>query len=178
MQYLKVEKLSGMALGIETDTAFNQDAEAQKAMETVKAINDMVKIAFEVISAQPLLLPLYKQMMISVVATLPNARQFESVIEQTFAKIGSQLSQPKPPQPNPQLLAVQNQAQKNAQEFAVKKEQNQIKSQELALKKQIEDNKVAMQNKEAEMQFALKQEQIAAGNAVTANISTGYVKGF
>lgn len=178
VQYLKTEKLSGMALGIETDTAFNQDAEAQKAMETVKAINDMVKIAFEVISAQPLLLPLYKQMMISVVATLPNARQFESVIEQTFAKIGSQLSQPKPPQPNPQLLAVQNQAQKNAQEFAVKKEQNQIKSQELALKKQIEDNKVAMQNKEAEMQFALKQEQIAAGNAVTANISTGYVKGF
>ena len=73
---------------------------------------------------------------------------------------------------------MQNQAQKNAQEFAVKKEQNQIKSQELALKKQIEDNKVAMQNKEAEMQFALKQEQIAAGNAVTANISTGYVKGF
>lgn len=178
VQYLKTEKLSGMALGIETDTAFNQDAEAQKAMETVKAINDMIKISFEVVSAQPLLLPLYKQMMISVVATLPNARQFESVIEQTFAQIGNQLSQPKQPQPNPQLLAVQNQAQKNAQEFAVKKEQNRIKSQELALKKQIEDNKVAMQNKEAELQFALKQEQIAAGNAVTANISTGYVKGF
>ncbi len=178
VQYLKTEKLNGLALGIETDTAFNQDAEAQKAMETVKAVNDMIKIAFEVISAQPLLLPLYKQMMISVVATLPNARQFESVIEQTFAKIGRQLSQPRQPQPNPQLLAAQNQAQKNAQEFAVKKEQNQIKSQELALKKQIEDNKVAMQNKEAEMQFALKQEQIAAGDTVTANISTGYVKGF
>ena len=178
VQYLKAEKLSGLALGIETDTAFNQDAEAQKAMETVKTINDMIKISFEVVSAQPLLLPLYKQMMISVVATLPNARQFEAVIEQTFAQIGNQLRQSKPQQPNPQLLAVQNQAQKNAQEFAVKKEQNQIKSQELALKKQIEDNKVAMQNKEAELQFALKQEQIAAGNAVTANISTGYVKGF
>ena len=75
-------------------------------------------------------------------------------------------------------MAVQNQATKNQQEFAIKKEQNQLKGQELALKKQAEDNKIAMQNKEAEMQFALKQEQLAAGRNVTANISTGYVKGF
>ena len=144
----------------------------------MKTINEMINTAFQAVSAQPLLLPVYKQMIMSIVATLPNARQFEAVIDDALNKIAQQLSQPKQPQPNPQLMAVQNQATKNQQEFAIKKEQNQLKGQELALKKQAEDNKIAMQNKEAEMQFALKQEQIASGRNVTANISTGYVKGF
>lgn len=178
VELLKTQKLRGMALGIETDTVFNQDAEAEKALSAVKTINEMINTAFQAVSAQPLLLPVYKQMIISIVATLPNARQFEAVIDDALNKIAQQLSQPKQPQPNPQLMAVQNQATKNQQEFAIKKEQNQLKGQELALKKQAEDNKIAMQNKEAEMQFALKQEQIASGRNVTANISTGYVKGF
>lgn len=178
VELLKTQKLRGMALGIETDTVFNQDAEAEKALSAVKTINDMINTAFQAVSAQPLLLPVYKQMIMSIVATLPNARQFEAVIDDALNKIAQQLSQPKQPQPNPQLMAVQNQATKNQQEFAIKKEQNQLKGQELALKKQAEDNKIAMQNKEAEMQFALKQEQLAAGRNVTANISTGYVKGF
>ena len=178
VELLKTQKLRGMALGIETDTVFNQDAEAEKALSAVKTINEMINTAFQAVSAQPLLLPVYKQMIISIVATLPNARQFEAVIDDALNKIAQQLSQPKQPQPNPQLMAVQNQATKNQQEFAIKKEQNQLKGQELALKKQAEDNKIAMQNKEAEMQFALKQEQLAAGRNVTANISTGYVKGF
>lgn len=178
VELLKTQKLRGMALGIETDTVFNQDAEAEKALSAVKTINEMINTAFQAVSAQPLLLPVYKQMIISIVATLPNARQFEAVIDDALNKIAQQLSQPKQPQPNPQLMEVQNQATKNQQEFAIKKEQNQLKGQELALKKQAEDNKIAMQNKEAEMQFALKQEQLAAGRNVTANISTGYVKGF
>lgn len=178
VELLKTQKLRGMALGIETDTVFNQDAEAEKALSAVKTINEMINTAFQAVSAQPLLLPVYKQMIMSIVATLPNARQFEAVIDDALNKIAQQLSQPKQPQPNPQLMAVQNQATKNQQEFAIKKEQNQLKGQELALKKQAEDNKIAMQNKEAEMQFALKQEQLAAGRNVTANISTGYVKGF
>ncbi len=178
VELLKTQKLRGMALGIETDTVFNQDAEAEKALSAVKTINEMINTAFQAVSAQPLLLPVYKQMIISIVATLPNARQFEAVIDDALNKIAQQLSQPKQPQPNPQLMAVQNQATKNQQEFAIKKEQNQLKGQELALKKQAEANKIAMQNKEAEMQFALKQEQLAAGRNVTANISTGYVKGF
>lgn len=178
VELLKTQKLRGMALGIETDTVFNQDAEAEKALSAVKTINEMINTAFQAVSAQPLLLPVYKQMIMSIVATLPNARQFEAVIDDALNKIAQQLSQPKQPQPNPQLMSVQNQATKNQQEFAIKKEQNQLKGQELALKKQAEDNKIAMQNKEAEMQFALKQEQLAAGRNVTANISTGYVKGF
>jgi hypothetical protein len=76
------------------------------------------------------------------------------------------------------MLKVQNQAQKDAKDYEIKKEANQIKAGELALKKTIEDNKIAMENKEAEMQYALKQDEIRAGLATSANITTGYVKGF
>ena len=59
-----------------------------------------------------------------------------------------------------------------------KQARNKIKQEELALKKQTEDNKIMMQNKEADMQFELKQQEIAAGQNTSANISTGYVRGF
>lgn len=178
IELLRTDKMRGMVLGIETDSSFNQSDEAQKVNEAVTLIHTMVTNAFEVISAQPLLLPLYRQMIETVVVTLPNARQYEPVIDEVFGNIQQQLSQPEPEQPNPEMLKIQQQGQKNQQDFAIKQEQNRIKQDELALKKQIEDNKVAMTNKEAEMQYNLKQQEIDAGLTTSANISTGYVRGF
>lgn len=175
---LKEDKLRGMVLDVETDVSFNQDAVAEKTMETVKVINDMVNSSFQAISAQPALLPLYRKMVESMIVTLPNARQFEPVIESVFQNIEVGFSRPQEPKPDPEEQKIQIAAQKNQQEFQIKQEQNRIKEEELALKKQIEDNKVAMTNKEAEMQFALKQQEIAAGREMNANITTGYVKGF
>ena len=175
---LKTDKMRNMYLGIETDTSFNQDAEAVKTQETIKTINDMITNAFGIVSQQPLLLPLYRKMTESLVAQLPNARQFEPVIDDVFNKIGDQLSQPQPEQPNAEIMKVQQNQDKINKDFAIKQEQNKIKQEELALKKQTEDNKIIMQNKEADMQFELKQQEIAAGQNTSANISTGYVRGF
>lgn len=175
---LRADKMRGMVLGIETDSGFNQSDEVTKVNEAVTLIHTMITNSFEVISAQPLLLPLYQQMIETVVVTLPNARQYEPVIDEVFSKIKQQLNQPQPEQPNPEIMKIQQQGQKNQQDFAIKQEQNRIKKDELALKKQIEDNKVAMTNKEAEMQYDLKQQEIAAGLETSANITTGYVRGF
>lgn len=175
---LKTDKMRNMYLGIETDTSFNQDAEAVKTQEAIKTINDMITNAFGIVSQQPLLLPLYRKMTESLVAQLPNARQFEPVIDDVFNKIGEQLAQPQPEQPNAEIMKVQQNQDKINKDFAIKQEQNKIKQEELALKKQTEDNKIMMQNKEADMQFELKQQEIAAGQNTSANISTGYVRGF
>lgn len=184
IQLLKTEKLRGMVLGIETDTAFNQDAEAQKSLDAVKMINEMMQTAVQAIMTQPQLLPLYKQMVLSMVVTLPNARQFEATIDQTFNQWQVALAQPKTQQPDPALVAAQNQAQKNQQDFAIKQEQNQLKAKELADKKQIEDDKLSLANQEMTMEYNLKQAQIAqqavndAVRNVNSNIPTGYHKGF
>lgn len=178
IELLKTEKLRGMVLGIETDTSLNQSDDLQKISDAITLIHTMITNAFSVVSQQPLLLPLYRKMVETVVITLPNARQYEPVIDEAFTKIEIQLSQPEPQQPNPEMIKIQQIAQKNQQDYEIKKEQNQIKEDELALKKQVEDNKIMMQNKEAEMQYQLKQQQIANDVYTSANISTGYVKGF
>ncbi len=175
---LKQDKLRGMTLGIETDTSFNQEGNAQAANEAITLIHTMITNSFQAVSAQPLLLPLYRKMVETIVITLPNARQYESVIDSVFGKIEQQLSQPEPEQPNPEMIKVQQQAQKNQQDFAIKQEQNRIKAEELTFKKQIEDNKLMLTNKEMEMQAALKQQEIAAKGETNENITTGFVRGF
>ena len=178
IELLKTDKLRGMTLGIETDTSFEQDGDGQQVNDTITLIHTMITNAFQVVSAQPLLLPLYKKMIETAVVTFPNARQYEQVIEQVFDGIQQQLAQPEQEQPNPEMLKVQAQQQKNQQDFAVKQEQNRIKEEELALKKEIEANKLMLTNKEMELQAALKQEEIEQKGFTNENISTGYVRGF
>lgn len=185
IELLKTDKIRNLTLGIETDTSFMQDEEADKTLNAVKTIHDMITAAFQTVSAQPALLPLYKQMIDAVVVTLPNTRQFSAAIDETFARIEAELSQPAEPEPNPDMIRAQAdmaRAQadqiKNANEFAVKQEANAIKEQEVQLKKQAEDNKVMMANKEAEMQFALKQEELKRQGQTNENITTGYVGAF
>jgi hypothetical protein len=178
IQLLKTDKLRGMTLGIETDTSFEQDGDGQKVNDAITLIHTMITNAFQAVSAQPLLLPLYRKMVETVVISFPNARQYEPVIEQVFDGIQQQLSAPEPEQPNPDMLKVQLQQQKNQQDFAIKQEQNKIKQDELLLKKQIEDNKLMLTNKEMELQAELKQEEIAQKGFTNENISTGYVRGF
>lgn len=175
---LKTDKMRGMALGIETDTIFNQEAEAEKTFDAVKTVNEMINAAFPVISSQPLLLPLYRQMVTTVTATLPNARQFEPVLEEVFANIQNELAQPQPEQPNPEMAKVQLQAQKNQQEYAIKQEQNAIKRGELELKRQIEQTDAALANKEMELQASLRQQEIIQKGETNTNISTGFVGSF
>ena len=180
IQLLKTDKLRNLTLGIETDTSFMQSEEAEKTMNAVKNIHEMITAAFQVVSAQPALLALYKQMLTSVVVTLPNTRQFTAAIDETFMKIEKELAQPSEPEVNPDVIRAQADMErakadqvKNANEFAVKQEANAIKEQEVQLKKQAEDNKVMMQKYEADLQYDLK-----AQGVDNANITTGYVKGF
>ena len=182
---LKQDKIRNLVLGIETDTSFNQSEEAENTLNAVKTIHEMITSAFGVISAQPALLGLYKQMIESVVVTLPNTRQFTASIDETFSRIEAELEQPSDSEENPDMVRAQADMMrahadqvKNANEFQVKQEANAIKEQEVQLKKQIEDNKVMMANKEAEMQYALKQEELARQGQTNANITTGYVRAF
>lgn len=164
---LKQEKLRGMVLGIETDSTFNQEGESLKMVETIRVITEMIKSAFDMVSAQPLLLPLYRQMLGGLIATMPNARQFENAVEDVFNKIQQELSQPKEPQPNPEMIKIEK-------DYEIKKEQNQIKAEELELKKTAEANKTALAHKEMNAQIALKEKELAIDGTTNENITTGY----
>lgn len=177
---LKSDKLRNLTLGVETDTSFMQDEEAEKTLDAVKTIHEMITAAFQTVSAQPALLTLYKKMIESVVVTLPNTRQFTAAIDDTFNRIEQELAQPDEEEPNPDVIRAQAdmmRAQadqiKNANEYQVKQEANAIKQEEVELKKQAEDNKVMMEKYEADLQYDLKK-----SGAEDNNITTGYVKAF
>lgn len=177
---LRQDKTRNLVIGIETDATFMQDDEQSKTLEAVRIVNDMITQAFQFISAQPLLLPLYKQMIESVVITLPNTRQFEPVIDDVFNKIAAELAQPDQPDEADQkqqaeMAKTQLQAQKNQQEFAIKQEQNQIKREELAHKARYDNEKLALTRDEMNKQFALKGTELAIKGQTNENITTGLV---
>lgn len=140
---LRQDKLRGMVLGIETDTVFNPDGESEKILTAVKTINELVTSAFDKVSAQPALLPLYAQLIGALVAAMPKARQFETVLESTFKKIETELSQPvqqsQPVTDNTAELAKQQMAA----DYEIAKEKNQLKTRELDLKERQQDIEIA-----------------------------------
>lgn len=187
IQLLKTDKIRNLTLGIETDTSFMQEEEADKTLNAVKVIQEMITAAFQIVSAQPALLPLYRQMIDSVVVTLPNTRQFSNAIDAVFAQIEAELAQPSEPDAEQSDAALKAQADmaraqaeqvKNANEFAIKQRQNQIKEQEVLLKNQVEQRKLDLTQEEIDRQDALKRAELAIKGETDNNITTGYAKGF
>ncbi|MBQ9034801.1 MAG: hypothetical protein IJ099_02415 [Alphaproteobacteria bacterium] len=141
IKLLKHEKLRSMVIDLETDGCYNKDAAEQKILNTLTNINAMIGASFNVVSNQPALLPLYRQMIESAVATMPNARQFDAVMNEAFNAIENEFNKPDEPEPKVVNPAVEIQRQKMEQDYAIKKEQNELKREELNLKKAVEINK-------------------------------------
>lgn len=187
IKLLKTDKLRNLALGIETDTSFMQSEEADQTLTAVKTIHEMVTSAFDVISAQPALLGLYKQMIDSVVVTLPNTRQFTAAIDEAFTKIERSLSGPDEEDPKDHIDGMKAEADimraqadmtKNQNEFAIKQQQNALKEQEIKLKNQVDNRKLDLTEEEMAAQVALKEQELRMTGNTNENVTTGLVRGF
>jgi len=143
---LREEKLRGMTFSVETDGILNQQEDNDNTIAVVKLIHEMVSEALNTVGQQPLLLPLYKTMIEAVVGTLPKARCFESIMEKVFSDIAADLEKAKQTPPETNLL-VESERHKNA-----------LKVRELEFKERLEAEKLALKNKELEMNTMLKLE--------------------
>ena len=140
---LKTQKLRDMSIDLETDCSFDREKQEENILNVLAHINEMVNQSFALISQQPALLPLYRQMIEAAVATLGNARQFENVLEDVFNKISVELNTPDAPHKPTEDKMLDFQNEKMEKDFAIKKEQNQIKREELDLKKLTELKKLS-----------------------------------
>ena len=138
---LKTEKLRGMILRVESDAVFNQDEEHQKNIDSVSTINTMIKEAFDMVSIQPLLLPLYRSMIESVITGMPKARQFENILEQTFNNISKDLQKPITQETN-------SEAEIQRALALVQQEKNNLKRRELDIKEFSEKEKALVNRAE------------------------------
>lgn len=136
VRLLKKEKLRGLVIDLETDGCYNVEQEEEKILKVLRNINEMISMAFGLVSEQPALLPLYRQMLESAVATMPKARQFNAIMDETFKNIEHDLAKPSPAETSDHSAAyLELQQQKVDQDYLIKKEQNEIKREELNLKK-------------------------------------------
>ena len=140
---LKTQKLRYMSIDLETDCSFDREKQEENILNVLAHINEMVNQSFALISQQPALLPLYRQMIEAAVATLGNARQFENVLEDVFNKISVELNAPDAPHKPAEDKMLDFQNEKMEKDIAIKKEQNQIKREELDLKKLTELKKLS-----------------------------------
>lgn len=154
VRVLKDDKMRGMALHVESDNVFNLSAENAELQDGIKVINEMINTALPVVSQQPLLLPLYRQMISAVCGSLPKGRVFESVLEKVFNDISAELNRPEPPQKDP---AQEIQEQK----LEIEREKNRLKSRELDIKANAEKAKLELTDKEMNLQNKLKSEEIS-----------------
>lgn len=194
VRVLKDDKMRGMVLHVESDNVFNLSAENNELQNGIKVINEMINTALPAVSQQPLLLPLYRQMIGAVCGSLPKGRIFETVLEKVFNDITADLNRPEPPQQDP---AQEIQRQK----LEIEREKNRLKARELDIKANAEKAKLELTDKEMNLQNKLKTEEISdrrkAANAepviikdkqplpvpsgmpkISTNIPTGLVKSF
>lgn len=140
VELLKTQKLRDMVIDLETDGSFDINKQEENILKVLSHINEMIGQAFGLVSQQPALLPLYRQMIESAAATLSNARQFENVLEEAFDKISTELNTPDAPSTPAEDKMLELQNKKMDRDFVIKKEQNQLKREELDLKKFTELN--------------------------------------
>ncbi len=136
---LKREHLRDLILGVESDTSYNETQVFNRNLNAITSISNIINQAFDAVSKQPLLLDLYRQMITSLVAGLSNARQYESVLNDCFERIATEFAKPDAPDNDnfvQQQMLLENQKQKQAADYALKKEQNDLKRLELMLKYQ------------------------------------------
>ena len=120
---LKTDKLRHMIFGLDTDVGFSYDDGQGKAMETISQIHQLIANAFNVVSSQPLLLGLYRQMLENLTASLPNARIYAPVIEKTFKKIEEDLNKPNAPTANLMLMQLEQSKQKMMLDHDIKQKE-------------------------------------------------------
>lgn len=179
IEVLKTDKLRGMVLGLDTDCAFLNNDSAGKIQNTINAVHQLIVEAFDVVSAQPLLLDVYRQMIESLTSSLPNARIYEPILKKAFDDISAQLNVKETQEPNLAVMQLRQQEQKMILDHQIKEKEVAIKEAELVLKKNEQDRKTALENKEMELQAALKNKELNENEKKTdANITTGYVRGF
>lgn len=188
IQILKQEKLRGMFLHVESNNVVNHEQQSAQILQGVQTITRLIAAAMPLVSQQPLLLPLYRQMISAVVSSMPRAQTFESVIDQTFSAVSAQLNKKEEPDEAALIEAQRLKEKQDALEaearyqrrfnrelerlkmvhnyeiekekIAVEKEKNRLKEMELRLRMQDMDSRNQLTKREMDMQFVLKKESL------------------
>jgi hypothetical protein len=155
MQLMRDDRLRSYHVDIETDSTVFEDEQASKQAtnEFLASVTQFITGVGPVAMQQPVLLPLFGEMLTMGVRQYKQGRQIEEKIEETMAALQQQAqSQQGQQPPDPALIKVQQDAQ--------------IQQMKLQQQAQTEAAKLQAQQQQNVLDFRLKQHEIAEDDRI------------
>lgn len=167
---LRNDRLRGFKIDIEDKSTIVADEDADKAarIQFLEAVGGFIERAITIPAGlAPVMAPAMAKMMMFGVRGFPIGMELETVLEDTVAKLQRYLEQKaqQPPQPDPETIKAQAEAQRMQGEMAMKQAEMQASMQIESMKAQA-----AQQKSQAELQIAGVNLQIKQIEAQMAGI--------
>lgn len=163
IQLLKEDKERNFRIDIETDSTVSVDeTEAKKdRMEFLTTISGVLEKALVLGQQAPEMAPLLKESIMFAVRSFKAGRQMEGNFEQALDALAEKAKQPKPEQPNPEVLKAQADAQAQ-----------QAKAQaDMAIAQQEQQNKLQLEQQRLQAELQLKEQAMIAELAMKERIA-------
>lgn len=141
---LRDDMARSFRIDVETDSTLEPDQaeEKQAAVEFMTAMTGFMKEAAPMAAAGPEAAKLVGELLLFGVRRFDKVEQLEQVIEQAVEAA----AKPREPQPDPEMLKVQAEAERSKQELALKGQEMQAKGQELQVKAGEAQTKAQLEN--------------------------------
>jgi hypothetical protein len=154
IQLLQNDVLRAFRIEVATDSMVELDEAGEKAsrMEFLTAAGGFLR---EAIQAPPEMAPLLGEMLMFGVRSFKSGEAMEASLEQFIAQQAEKAKQPKPEQPNPEMLKIQAQ-----QQAAQAKLQADQQTEQMRLQAQQQSEALQAQADERRMQAELNQEMM------------------
>lgn len=179
MQILRSDKLRGYRVDVETDSTMqDEDAEKQRRVEAIGAMNDMLEKAYVAATQAPKTLPLIKEMFLFGMRTFKAARSLEETVEDAFLEL--EQNPPQPPQGPastdipPDMKAMEMQKKLQILE-ATQQADAAHKAQSLQIDQAHKQGSLEIENKRADTEAAHKQEMAAIEAAKLSHVKQAHV---
>lgn len=150
IELMRNDRLRSYHVDIETDSTVFEDAEVERAAtnEFLTSVTQFIAGVGPIAESNPILLPLFGEMLTMGVRQYKQGRQIEDVIEETLQQLQQAAQQPREEPPDPRVLKVQQDGQLKAAQMQQDAQQHmvdtQLKAQEIAADDAIDREEIAV----------------------------------
>lgn len=158
---LKNEPMRNFQIDIETDTLVELDeqGEKQSRVEFLSAAGNFLTQATQAVQFAPDMAPLVMQMLLFGVRGFKAGRELEGMFENTMQDIdkAQKAKAQQPPQPNPEQIKAQAEAQKAQSDLQIEQAKMQMEQQKAQLEVQLEQQKMQFEQQKVQQEAQLTQ---------------------
>jgi len=161
IEMLKDPNIGNFRIEVTSDSMIFQDEQQEKAdrMQFLDMTGKFFQNVIPLAQTAPELVPIAMEMLKFAVTAFKAGKQLEGQIDETANKMAEMSKQPKPEQPNPEMMKIQAQSQARQAELQM---QAQLEQQKLQMTMEAEANKQEMQARENQYRNQLEHERSMA----------------